>query len=113
LEVISLSVKIKDTIKKYLRWYSYPLIYFLVTGIVCLYAWYTRPIPHRTGIKVAFKTISVIPTLIWAGATTLWILASLLLIGISFWLQKRFHQLSIWNKIERFSQGKKNLEELS
>jgi len=112
VEAVNLSVKIKDTIKKYLRWYSYPLAYFLVTGLVCLYAWYTRPIPHRAGIKVAFKTISIIPTIIWIGATTLWILASLLLIGISFWLKKRFPELSFWNKIEGFSQNKKNIEEL-
>jgi LPXTG-site transpeptidase (sortase) family protein len=112
VEAVNLLLKIKDTLKKYLKWYSYPLAYFLVTGLVCLYAWYTRPITHRAGIKVVFKTISVIPTLIWAGATTLWILVSLLLIVISFWLKKRFPELSIWNKAERFSQNKKNLEEL-
>jgi LPXTG-site transpeptidase (sortase) family protein len=108
----SLFLTFGGIVKKYLKWYSYPLAYFLVTGLVCLYAWYTRPIPHRAGIKVVFKTISVIPTLIWAGATTLWILTSLLVIGISFLLKKRFPELSIWNKVEKYSQSKKNLEEL-
>ncbi|MCJ7482377.1 MAG: sortase [Thermodesulfovibrionales bacterium] len=93
----------KDTIKKSLKWYSYPLIYFLVTGLVCAYAWYSRPIPHRAGIKIVFKTISVIPTLIGIGATTVWIAAIVLIVGIAYWLQKRFPQLAIWNKAESVS----------
>lgn len=93
----------KDTIKKSLKWYTYPLIYFLVTGLVCAYAWFSRPIPHRAGIKVVFKTISVIPTVIWIGATTVWIAAIVLIVGIAYWLQKRFPQLAIWNKAESVS----------
>jgi LPXTG-site transpeptidase (sortase) family protein len=103
VEAVSLSAKIRDRIKKSLKWYSYPLVYFLVTSLVCAYAWYTRPIPHRAGIKIVFKTISVIPTLIWIGATTLWIVAAVLIVGIAYWLQKRFPQLAIWNKAERGS----------
>ena len=87
-------------VKKSLKWYSYPLIYFLVTGLVCAYAWYARPIAHRAGIKIVFKTISVIPTLIWIGVTTLWIIATVIIIGIAYWLHKRFPNLSIWNKVE-------------
>ena len=103
MEAVTLSAKIRDRIKKSLKWYSYPLIYFLVTGLVCAYAWYSRPIPHRAGIKIVFKTISVIPTLIWIGATTVWIAAIVLIVGIAYWLQKRFPQLAIWNKAESVS----------
>jgi LPXTG-site transpeptidase (sortase) family protein len=101
VEAVNLSAKIKDTVKKSLKWYSYPLIYFLVTSLVCAYAWYARPLPHRAGIKIVFKTISVIPTLIWIGATTLWIIAAALIVFIAYLLRKRFPDLSIWNKAER------------
>jgi LPXTG-site transpeptidase (sortase) family protein len=101
LEAVNLSAKIREIIRKSPKWYSYPIIYFLVTGLVCAYAWYTRPIPHRAGIKIVFKTISVIPTLIWIGATTLWIAAAVIIVGIAYWLQKRFPHLAIWNKTER------------
>ena len=100
MEAVNLSAKIKNTVKKSLKWYSYPIVYFLATGLVCAYAWYTRPIPHRAGIKIVFKTISVIPTLIWIGATTLWIAAAVIIVGIAYWLQKRFPELAIWNKAE-------------
>jgi LPXTG-site transpeptidase (sortase) family protein len=100
LEAVTLSVKIRNTIKKSLKWYSYPLIYFVVTGLVCAYAWYTRPAPYRAGIKIVFKTISVIPTLIWVGATTVSIVATVFIVGITYWLQKRFPDFSIWKKAE-------------
>lgn len=103
MEAATLSAKIRDKIKKSLQWYSYPLIYFLVTSLVCAYAWYTRPIPYRAGIKIVFKTISVIPTLIWIGATTVWIAAIVLIVGIAYSLQKRFPQLAISNKAESVS----------
>jgi LPXTG-site transpeptidase (sortase) family protein len=110
----SLSVKIRDTIKKSLKWYSYPLIYFVVTGLVCAYAWYTRPIPYRSGIKITFKTISVIPTVIWMGATTLWVAAIILLVSVTYWLRRRYPDLPIWNKIESraASSQKKSLTSL-
>jgi LPXTG-site transpeptidase (sortase) family protein len=100
VEETSLFVVIKESLKKYLKWYSYPLIYFLVTGLVCAYAWYTRSLPHRAGIKIVFKTISVIPTLIWIGATTVWIAVTVLIVGIAYWLRKRYPELSIWHKTE-------------
>jgi LPXTG-site transpeptidase (sortase) family protein len=98
VEAVTLSAKIRETIKKTLKWYSYPLIYFLVTGLVCAYAWFTRPVQQRAGIQVVFKTISVIPTVIWIGATTLWTAAAILSVAIAYWLRKRYPELSIWNK---------------
>jgi LPXTG-site transpeptidase (sortase) family protein len=73
---------------------------FSVTSLVCAYAWYTRPIPHRAGIKIVFKTISVIPSVIWVGATTVWIIAAVLIVFIAYSLRKRFPELSIWKKAE-------------
>jgi LPXTG-site transpeptidase (sortase) family protein len=100
VEAVNLSVKIKKTVRKSLKWYSYPIVYFLVTGLVCAYAWYTRPILHRSGIKIVFKTISVIPTVIWVGATTLWILAAVLIVAGGYWLRKRFPGFPIWTKAD-------------
>ena len=100
MEAISLAVKIRETIKKFLKWYSYPLVYFIVTGLVCAYAWYTRPAPYRSGIKVVFKTISVIPTVIWVGATTIWILAIVLIVVIGYWLRRTFPAFAISKKAE-------------
>lgn len=100
MEAEGLSGKIRETIERFLKWYSYPLVYFVVTGIVCAYAWHSRPIQYRVGIKVVFKTISVIPTVIWIGATTIWIAVTLLIVGITYWMRKRFPSLSIWKKSE-------------
>ena len=100
MEAASLSAKIRQIIKKSLKGYSYPFVYFLVTGLVCAYAWYTRPPHHRGGIEVVFKTISVIPTLIWIGATTLWIAASILIAAIAYGLKNRYPEHSLWKKVE-------------
>lgn len=81
-----------------LRWYTYPLLYFFITGLVCTYAWYTRPLAHRPGIKVVFKTISVIPTLIWIGATTVAIAATICIVVIAYWARKKYPDHSIFNK---------------
>jgi LPXTG-site transpeptidase (sortase) family protein len=113
VEEISLFAKIKDRLKKYLKWYYYPLFYFVITSLVSAYAWYTRPIPHRTGIKIVFKTISVIPTLIWIGAITVWIVVSILLLAISFWLKKRFPELSLWKRFEGTAKPKDSHAEKS
>jgi len=104
VKAVSLSATIKETIKKYLKWYSYPVVYFLATSLVCAYAWFTRPIAHRAGIKVAFKTIALIPTLIWIGVTTVWIAFALVLYASAFLLRNRFPDLSIWRRAERTSQ---------
>ncbi len=85
---------------KSLKWFSYPLVYFLVTAVVCAYAWYTRPIQYRAGIEIVFKTISLIPTLIWIGATTLWIAANIVIVALTYSLKERYPHLSIWNKLE-------------
>jgi len=90
VETDSSSPPIRATIRRYLKWYSFPLIYFLATGLLCAYAWYTRPLPYRAGIKAVFKTISFNPTLILTGAITAWIIIAILLIPISLWLKKRF-----------------------
>jgi LPXTG-site transpeptidase (sortase) family protein len=97
---VNLSIIIRETIKKSLKWYSYPLVYFLVTGLVSTYAWYTRPASYRSGITIVFKTISVIPTVLWIGATTLWIVTAVLVTCIAYSLRKRFPELSIWGKAE-------------
>lgn len=111
MEAAKLPSNIRDAIKKYYKWYFYPLIYFLVTALVCLYAWVTRPIPHRAGIKVVFKTISVIPTIIWVVATTVFIVGSIIIIVIVYWLNKRFPELSITKKIEKPRQAKENIKQ--
>ena len=95
MESDSFFPQIRATIRRYLKWYSFPLIYFLVTSLLCAYAWYTRPLPYRAGIKTVFKTISLNPTLILTGAITAWIIIAILLIPISFWLKKRFPAFSI------------------
>jgi len=71
------------------------IYYFLLTSLLCAYAWYTRPLPYRAGIKAVFKTISLNPTLILTGAVTAWIIIAILLIPISFWLKKRYPAFSI------------------
>jgi LPXTG-site transpeptidase (sortase) family protein len=90
VQTVSFPAQIRAIIKKYLKWYFVPFIYFLLTGSLCAYAWYARPIPYRSGIKAVFKTISLNPTLILSGAITAWIIIAILLIPISFWLKKRF-----------------------
>uniref|UniRef100_A0A7C4KIB1 Sortase n=1 Tax=Anaerolinea thermolimosa TaxID=229919 RepID=A0A7C4KIB1_9CHLR len=85
---------------KSLKWYSYPLVYFVVTAVVCAYAWYTRPIQYRAGIEIVFKTIALIPTLIWIGATTLWIAANIIIVALTYSLKERYPHLSIWNKMK-------------
>jgi LPXTG-site transpeptidase (sortase) family protein len=75
-------------IKKYLKWYVYPVVYFLVTSLVCLFAWYRSAVNHREGIKVIFKTISVVPALVWSGIITLWILAVISFVVLRYWIKK-------------------------
>jgi LPXTG-site transpeptidase (sortase) family protein len=94
VEVANIPAQVKATIRRYLSWYAFPLIYFLATSLLCAYAWYTRPLPYRAGIKAVFKTISLNPTLILTGAITAWIIIAILLIPISFWLKKRFPAFS-------------------
>lgn len=104
MEAISFTAKARATIRRYLKWYAVPLIYFLLTSLVCAYAWYTRPIPHRPAIKAVFKTIALNPTLILTGAITVWIIVAITLIPILFWLKKRFPEHSISNKSTDLSQ---------
>jgi LPXTG-site transpeptidase (sortase) family protein len=87
---MSLFIAIKNTGKKYLKWYYLPLIYFLLTSLLCAYVWYIRPIPYRAGIKAVFKTIALNPTLILTGIITVWISVAIISIPIAFWLKKRF-----------------------
>jgi LPXTG-site transpeptidase (sortase) family protein len=108
VEEKQLLTAIKDTVKKYLRWYSYPLIYFLVTSLVCAYTWYHRPEKYRAGITLVFKTISVIPALIWTGAITIWIAAAIALMFISYALKKKYSEHSIWSWADRISQRSKD-----
>jgi LPXTG-site transpeptidase (sortase) family protein len=90
VEAVSFSAQIKATIERYFKWYAVPVIYFLVTSLLCAYAWYTRPIPYRSGIKAVFKTIALNPTLILTGVITSWIIIAVINIPISFLLKKRF-----------------------
>ena len=95
MEAANIPAQVRATIRRYLKWYCYPLIYFLVTSLACAYAWYTRPLSYRAGIKTVFKTISLNPTLILTGAITAWIIIAIITIPISFWLKKRFPAFSI------------------
>ena len=64
------------SVSKYLKWYLYPLIYFAVSGLVCLYAW-CGPYP-KGAVKIIFQTIVVIPTVFGIAIVTLWIVASII-----------------------------------
>jgi LPXTG-site transpeptidase (sortase) family protein len=101
VEAVNIPSQIRGTIRKYLKWYSFPLIYFLATGLLCAYAWYARPMSYRAGIKTVFKTISLNPTLILTGAITAWIIIAVVTIPISFWLKKGFPELSVWSSSQR------------
>ena len=101
MEAISFTAKARVTIRRYLKWYTVPLIYFLLTSLVCAYAWYTRPIPHRPAIKAVFETIALNPTLILTGVITVWIVIAIISIPILFWLKKRFPELSICSFSEK------------
>jgi len=98
VRTVSLSAQIKTSIKRYLKWYFYPLFYFLIASIPCAYAWYTRPVPYRVGIQAVFNKIVLIPTLILTGAITAWILVAILLTLISPLLKKRFPNLPLSQK---------------
>jgi LPXTG-site transpeptidase (sortase) family protein len=113
VEAISFPVKARATIRRYLKWYTLPFIYFLATSLLCAYAWYTRPIPHRPAIKAVFNTIALNPTLILTGAITVWIIISIILIPIVVWLKKRFPEHSISNKTTNLSQEEDILQEPS
>lgn len=106
----SLFRKIKRQSRKYLKWFFYPLIYLLVTGLVCGYTWYTSPIPQRAGINVIFKTISLIPSIIWAGAITVWIVLVILVISVSFLLRERFPELIIWSNLDKWLKHRGDIE---
>jgi len=100
----SFPAQARATIRRYLKWYAYPLIYFLVTSLICIYAWYSRPVPYRAGIKTVFKKISLLPTFILTGTITVWIIIAIILIPILLWLKKRFPNLSVHIKPEDYSQ---------
>ena len=100
----SLFEKIKERLKKYVKWYLYPLIYFLVTSLVFVYAWY-RPYP-RGAVKIIFKTIALAPAIFWAGVITLWIFVVILFTIISFYLKKRFPEVFSWSRFKTFSRSK-------
>ena len=104
MEAISFPAKARATIQRYLKWYTIPFIYFLLTGLLCAYAWYTRPIPHRPAIKAVFKTIALNPTLILTGAITVWIIIAVILIPIVVWLKKRYPKHPISDKSTDLSQ---------
>jgi LPXTG-site transpeptidase (sortase) family protein len=104
VEALSFPAKARATIRRYLKWYTIPFIYFLLMSLICAYAWYTRPIPHRPAIKAVFNTIALNPTLILTGAITFWIIVSVILIPILFKLKKRFPEHSISNKSTDLSQ---------
>src|SRR4030042_3959356 len=87
-EVISKIVLRK--IKEYLKWYTYPALYFLVTSGVCFIAWYTKPVGYRESIKVIFKTVSAVPAVIWIGVVTAWILVVILFSVFFYRLTKIF-----------------------
>jgi sortase (surface protein transpeptidase) len=90
VEAVSFPAHIRAAIKRYLKWYSFPLTYFLLTSLICAYAWYTRPIPYRAGIKAVFKTIALNPTLILTGIITVWIILAIISIPLVLWLKKKF-----------------------
>ena len=95
MEEVSFIAQTRATIKKYLKWYSFPLIYFLITSLLCAYAWYTRSTLYRAGIKTVFKTIALVPGLLLTGAVTASIIIAILLIPLSFWLKKMFPDRSV------------------
>jgi hypothetical protein len=99
----NIPVTIEKTIKKYLTWYIFPLIYFAITGLVCVSAWYSRPAHHRDGIKIIFKTISLIPALIWTGVITFWAGIIIIVLIISFQLIKRYPDIPLWAWTERLT----------
>jgi len=113
VEAISSPVKARTTIKRYLKWYAVPFIYFLLTSLLCAYAWYARPIPYRSGIKAVFKTIALNPTLILTGIITAWIIIAIILIPIVVWMKKRFPEISPFIKSEDCPQKEVILQEPS
>jgi len=95
----SLSKTLQERVKRYLRWYSYPLIYFFVIGVACVFARYTRPVNHRAGVDVIFKTVAVVPSLIWTGAVTVWIALIIAFIIISFQIRRKFPKSVFWSRL--------------
>jgi LPXTG-site transpeptidase (sortase) family protein len=86
---------VMQRIRKYLKWYIYPFLYFLVTSLVCLFAWNNSAVNHREGIKVIFKTVSLVPALIWSGVVSLWILAVILFAVFWYGIKKAFPSLAV------------------
>ena len=82
----SFSSYIKRSLKKYITWYIYPLIYFSVSGLVCLYAWFGNY--QKSHVKILFKTITLIPTLMGIGVLTVLIVSIVLLGYISVYYRK-------------------------
>ncbi len=101
--------KVRIGIKKYLKWYSYPFIYFVITGLVCLFAWYRPQIYPQETVKLVFITVAIVPTLIWAGVITMWIFAVVLFTLSSYHLKKRFPGISNWSGLRRLSKFWENL----
>ena len=95
-------------IRRYLKWYLYPLVYFFITFLVCAYAWLSRPLDHRAGVRVIFETISLIPALVWSGTVTLWILVVITSFLISFHLKGRFPAFERMAGRERSPKNERN-----
>jgi hypothetical protein len=93
--------KIKEGVKRYVRWYIYPLIYFTVSCLVCLYAWY-RPYPKGV-VKAIFNTIALIPTLLGVGIITVWIVVIIILSVTSYYLKQRAPDAFIWRVLRKAS----------
>jgi len=84
---------IKRSSKKYVTWYIYPLIYFSVSGLVCLYAWFGNY--QKAHVKILFKTITLIPTVMGIGVLTILIVSILLLGYISVYFKKETATLDV------------------
>jgi len=96
-----ISVLIQKKTKTYLKLYLYPLIYFTVSSLVCLYAWY-RPYPKGI-VKAIFNTIALIPTLLGVGVITVWIVVIIILSVTSYYLKQRAPDAFIWRVLQKVS----------
>jgi len=101
--------KIGEITEKYLKWYLYPLIYFVASSLVCLYAWY-GPYP-KGAVKIIYKTIAFIPSLLGIGIITLWIIIVVIPGITSIYLKKRAKDSLIVRLFQKEPASSRNTEE--
>lgn len=85
--------RIKGNAKKYVGWYIYPAVYFLTISLFVVVRLQSSTY-SSVAFQIVFRILALIPTLLWAGAVTLWIFCLIFYTLLSYYLEKRYPAVS-------------------